>query len=366
MSFYINEVDFGELEAEKYWAFPKSYKGDPKVEVKNMIFSNDYVGSRKIDGAYYRFIKDNEGNMCLIGRNRSVSGNFLNKINWVPQLKSFFEQIPNGSCLLGEIYFPNREGSSNVTTIMGCKEEKAIDRQNAGEKLHYYIFDIWAWDGESYLDKTIEQRVATLEKCRYFYFNECVEWALNFEGADLWQHLQEVLSIGGEGIVMTRKGTRPEPGKRPARKTLKVKKEIEHTIDCFFTGRATPPTIEYTGKEIETWEYWQEILTGRKFIEPAYPRYKIGEPIKPITKSYYNGWAGSLEIGVWKDGKICPIGLLSGLADEIKANYKDYKMKPIEVTCMEVLETGGLRHAKLLQFRPDLNHEDCTWEKFMG
>ena len=24
---------------------------------------------------------------------------------------------------------------------------------------------------------------------------------------------------------------------------------------------------------------------------------------------------------------------------------------------------GGLRHAKFLRFRPDLNIQDCTWEK---
>ena len=36
----------------------------------------------------------------------------------------------------------------------------------------------------------------------------------------------------------------------------------------------------------------------------------------------------------------------------------------IEVTCMEIdEETKGLRHAKFVQFRPDLKLEDCTYEK---
>lgn len=74
MDFVIDGIDFKELPAEKYWSFPKSYKGDPKVDTKNFIFSGDYIGARKMDGAYYRFIKDMDGNMRLQGRSKSVSG----------------------------------------------------------------------------------------------------------------------------------------------------------------------------------------------------------------------------------------------------------------------------------------------------
>ena len=58
----IAGIAFHELESEKYWSFPKNYKKDSKAETKNMIFSGDYIGARKIDGAYYRFIKDDEDN----------------------------------------------------------------------------------------------------------------------------------------------------------------------------------------------------------------------------------------------------------------------------------------------------------------
>ena len=74
---------------------------------------------------------------------------------------------------------------------------------------------------------------------------------------------------------------------------------------------------------------------------------------------------------ILKDGKIAPIGFLSGLSDEIKANFRDYAKKPIEITCMEIQyhddgRLPGLRHAKFLQFRPDLNIEECIWEKIFG
>ena len=365
----IDNVDFHELPAQKYWSFPKSYKGDPKVEAQNMIFSGDYVGARKIDGAFYKFIKDENGNMELIGRSKSVKGDYIDKIEWVPQLHEFFNSLPNGTCLLGELYFPEKEGSSNVTTIIGCLPQKARDRQEKGMKLHYYVFDVLAFNGESLYQKNIEDRITYLYDIniiRNTNYNEYINIAKYYEGKELWNHLQETLNVGGEGVVITKKGTCYQPGKRPARQTLKVKKELHETIDCFFTGHATAPTKEYTGKEIETWQYWLNERTDEKLNGEYYKEYFNGAPLIPITKPYFNGWAGSLEIGVIKNDKVVPIGYLSGLSDEIKANYKDYKGKVIEVGAMEVLETGGLRHAKMLNFRPDLTIKECTWEKIWG
>lgn len=369
----IDNVDFHELPAQKYWSFPSGYKKDSKAETQNMIFSGDYVGARKMDGAFYKFIKDENGNMELIGRSKSVKGDYIDKIEWVPQLHEFFNSLPNGTCLLGELYFPEKEGSSNVTTIMGCLPQKARDRQEKGMKLHYYIFDVLAFNGESLYQKNIEDRITYLYDIniiRNTNYNEYINIAKYYEGKELWNHLQETLNVGGEGVVITKKGTCYQPGKRPARQTLKVKKELHETIDCFFTGHATAPTKEYTGKEIETWQYWLNERTNEKLNGEYYKEYFNGAPLIPITKPYFNGWAGSLEIGVIKNDKVVPIGYLSGLSDEIKANYKDYKGKVIEVGAMEVLynneKFSGLRHAKLVNFRPDLTIKDCTWEKIFG
>ena len=375
MSMLIDGIDFQNVEAEKYWSFPKSFKGDPKEETRNMIFSGNYIGARKMDGAYYRFIKDMDGNMRLQGRSKSVSGEYLDKLDHVPHLLPYFESLPNGTCLLGEIYFPNNEGSSNVTTIMGCLAPKAVERQQKGEKLHYYIFDVWAYAGRSRMNNTMEERVVLLDDIYNDWADDAnnerhsaigyIDFAAYWSGNDLWEVLQRTLAAGGEGIVMTKKGTVPSPGKRTARKTLKVKKELAENIDCFFTGRGTAPTRLYTGKEIETWKYWQNMRTGQKIEGEMYKDYKDGAALEPLTKPAFYGWAGSLEIGVLKDGEVYPIGFLSGLADEIKANPGAQRMKCIEVTAMEILPTGGIRHAKLERFRPDLAPTDCTYEKYM-
>lgn len=366
----IQGINFHELENQRYWSFPSGYKKDAKTETQNMIFSGDYIGARKMDGAFYKFIKNDDGSMELIGRSKGVKGDYLNKIEWVPHLHEFFNSLPNGTCLLGEIYFPEKEGSSNVTTIMGCLPQKARDRQEKGMKLHYYVFDVLAFNGKSLYQKNIEERVEILEteilNVVIVNFEDCVEVAYYYEGRELWNHLQATLNTGGEGVVITKKGTCYQPGKRPARQTLKVKKELHETIDCFFTGHIAPPTKEYTGKEIETWKYWEDLYTEEKINDMLAKDYFDGKPIVPITKPYFHGWAGSLEIGVVKGDKVVPIGWLSGLTDEIKANWKEYKGKCIEVAAMEVLETGGLRHAKLIQFRPDLSIKDCTWAKMQG
>ena len=364
MNFIIDGVNFEEEPAEKYWSWPSSFKGDPKEETRNLIFSENYLGARKMDGAYYRFIKDMDGNMRLQGRSKSVNGGYLDKLDHVPHLMNFFNELPNGTCLLGEIYFPNNEGSSNVTTVMGCLTDKAIARQEKGDKLHYYIFDVWAFEGESWMDKKCEYRFDELNALSRAYPNEYVEWAEYFQGKELWTQLQAILANGGEGIVMTKKGTIPQPGKRPARKTLKVKKELAENIDCFFTGRATAPTRLYTGKEIETWKYWVRLRDNQKLEGEFYQNYKMGEALEPVTKPYFMGMAGSLEIAVMKDGVETQIGFLSGLSDEIKADAWAMRHKCIEVAAMEVYpDTRGLRHGKFKCFRPDLTPEDCTWDK---
>lgn len=368
MKGYIDGIDFHNLEAQRYWSPTASWPEErKKQEVHNMIFSGDYIGARKMDGAFYKFIKDEDGNMELLGRSKSVSGDYLNKIDWVPQLHNFFYSLPNGTCLLGEIYFPENEGSNHVTTIMGCLKDKAIARQEAGEKLHYYIFDVLALNNKSFLNKPIENRIeALLGIAREDFSMDYIDWATYFEGVKLWEELQSILASGGEGIVITKKGTNYQPGKRPARQTCKVKKELQETLDVVILD-ANPPTRLYKGKEILTWKYWENIRTGEKIEGELYKEYSEGAPLEPVTKSYWNNWAGSLIIGAKKDDKLVVVGSLSGLTEDVLSNWKDYKGKVAEITGMQVFgETKGIRHPKFVNWRPDLTARDTDWYRIFG
>jgi ATP-dependent DNA ligase len=378
---FIDGYDFGEMEAMKYYAPPSTWSDEKKRDnARAKIFSGDWYGAEKKDGYFAKLIKDEDGNIILYSRSRGVNGKFADKHEWVPHLQPFFDALPNGTCLLGELYLPSQPGSRNITTIMGCLKEKAVARQEKGEKLHFYVFDCLAYNGNSNMRITFDGRINCLDileekvgKCEY------VSWAQYVSGADLNILLQEILARGDEGVVITHKDGLYEPGKRPSKTTLKIKKELKQTIDCFFTGVGSAPTKEYTGKEIETWKYWQNQLTGEKVNADLYKEYKNGCPIIPITKGYYNGWAGSLEIAVlrhkvgskckirgveYADTEVFPIGWLSGLPDEMKADPKKFAFVPMEITAMEYDQWNhSLRHGKMVGWRKDLTLNDCTFDK---
>lgn len=366
--FMIEKTDFQQLESEKIWSFPSTYSEDRKRnETKEMVFSGDYLGALKKDGYYYRFVKGPEGDMVLQGRNRGKGGDFLNKIGHLPHLADFFDSLPNGTCLLGEIYFPSKAGSKNVTTIMGCKEETALSRQKkADELLNFFVFDVWAYAGVSQLSTTAERRFELLDNLAPMFQNQYVQFAKYYKGERLWNLYQTALAEGEEGVVMTKSDSIPGPGKRTAKKTLKLKKELQETLDVFVIG-ANPPTRLYTGKTLETWPYWQEVRTGRMVSDEKERQYRKGEGYEPVTKNYFHGWAGSLKIGVMKDGEVLQVGSISGLEDQVLANWQDYLGKVMEITGMEIFaETGAIRHPKMVQWREDLVPEDCTYMKLIG
>lgn len=374
----IDGYDFGEMECQRYYAPPSTWSDEKKRENARMkIYSGDFLGAEKKDGYFAKLIKDEDGNIILYSRSRGVNGKFADKHEWVPHLQPFFDSLPNGTCLLGELYLPSQPGSRNITTIMGCLKEKAVARQEKGEKLHFYIFDCLAYAGKSWMSYPARKRFAFVDD--FGIGNEYTDHAHYVSGADLNVLLQEILARGDEGVVITKGDGLYEPGKRPSKTTLKIKKELKQTIDCFFTGIGSAPTKEYTGKEIETWKFWQNQITGEKVNAEMYKEYKAGCPIVPITKGYYNNWAGSLEIAVFRhrDGSQCkingviyedtevfPIGWLSGLPDEMKADPKKFAFKPIEVTAMEYdVWNHSLRHGKMVGWRKDLTLNDCTFDK---
>ena len=359
------------IEPEKYWQFTAKYTPEQKkVEIKNRISSNEYIGSEKIDGHYNKLVVDFDGNIRMESRTKStVTGEYSDKKFHVPHIFDTVKTIPFGSIIIGELYIPNKT-SQEVGKILGCKAEKAVDRQNKDyPKMRYYVHDCWYWDGVSLMDKPYSERIKYVRKAYDEYFKknkyiDIADWKDNPK--DIEKLMDDVFSRDGEGIVLVKKDATVNPGKRTSWKTIKVKRELDQHIDCFFTGRVKAATRLYTGKELETWEYWENNKTGKLLpLGSWYDEYIKGDPIEPVTKNYYLDMPGSLEIGVYdKNGEIYPIGFLSGLDDEVKQNASNYAMKPIEVTCMMFTDDGKLRHAKLVKMRDDISPEDCTLDKY--
>ena len=378
MEGFVGKIDWVNAEAMKYWSFASSYKGDKKADTRNMVFSGDFLGAIKVDGYYERLIKDEDGNIFMVARNKNVQGEAVEKIDWVPQIHDFMNSLPNGTVLLSECYLPGNEGSQKITSLLGCLKDKCIARQEKSQKLHFYIFDVMAYDNKDYSKTPFEKRIKVMESISDCYKSEFIEWAQYYEGEELWNNLQSALADGREGMVIMRKDAPVYFKRTPARVSLKIKKELRETIDCFLTGRASAPTKEYTGKEPEKWLYWINSVTGERLPEGQhyFEASVQGAPYIAVTKPYYYHWAGSLEIAVvepadgccrltkdseWVDGfNIIPIGFISGLTDEVKSHYKDYIGQVVEIGAMQLNETGGLRHAKLTGFRYDKTWTECS------
>lgn len=373
MSFgYIKDYDFYNMTAEKYWAPTKNL--NLKDLVTNAIQSGDYIGSRKVDGHWYMMIKDEHGDVSLRPRTESKNGGYINKIDWVPHLKNIFGDLPRGTVLLGEIYFPEKEGSRNVTTIMGCLPEKAVARQRDGNKLHYYVFDILSWNGEILLDYPLETRLSYFKKLKIFlknYPTHEIEIAKFYEGERLLDYIDYCLSKGWEGVVLQKRKGVYEPGKRPARKSIKVKKEIANEIDCFLTGNYKPSTWEYTGKGIETWNYWWNDKEMKKIEGHYYLDFLDGAPISPITKGAFYGWAGAVEIGVLNGETVVPIGWISNVTEDIKKGIIEENSPLVHQVCkvsamLIEKDTHALRHGRILEWRNDISWRDCEYSKVFG
>lgn len=369
MKGYVKGIDWINAEAMKYWSFPASTSPEKrKQETHNMIFSGDYLGAMKVDGYYERLIKDEDGNCFMVARSKNVHGEATEKIEWVPQIHEFMENLPNGTVLLSECYLPGNEGSQKITGLLGCLKERCIERQEKGQKLHFYIFDVMAWAGADFTKIPFEQRVNFLKTAPYGNQCEYVEWARYYEGEELWNQLQEYLASGREGVVIMRKDAPVYFKRTPARVSLKIKKELKESIDCFFTGRAAAPTKEYTGKDIEHWQYWVDVETDERIPvgEHWFEVYNYDKTWMAVTKPYYMRYAGSLEIGVLKDGKEFSLGYISGLPDNVKEHWQEYKYQVVEIGAMQFdKKSNRLRHGKVLRFRtPDeKSWLDCSYEQ---
>ena len=378
MNCIIEGIDFYELEAMKYYSPSTSWSAEKKKEnAEQKIFSGLWWGSMKKDGVFTMIGRNLDGEIFLRPRARNVKKEFVNKVDWVPHLHPFLNSLEPGTVLLAELYLPRNEQAKSSSSIMNSLQPKAVKRQEKEEdKLIFYVFDILADAGESYLNMKAIDRFLRVEDYGKKYNFPYVEWAKYYNGKELWNNLQTYLAEGREGMVITYEDAKYEPGKRSAKISLKIKKELQETIDCIIIG-CNSPTYLYSGKEPETWMYWYNEITGEKItyeeyinqyhITP-YAAYTEGVSIVPVTKNWFYGWAGSLKLGLYSwNNALVHVGDLSGITDEMKENWRDYINSVVEISCMEISEDKdgkkGFRHPKFMGLRYDKAPEDCTMDQ---
>lgn len=374
MEIIIDNFDYWNMPAMKYFSFPKKMSAAEKKEkAKYMCTNGEYYGSTKVDGAWNMLIKDMNGNFHLRSRTESVNGGYTDKNEWIPQITSEFSYLPNGTVLLGEIYLPNNEGSRKITSILNCLLDKCIERQKKSP-LHYYVFDVLAYDSKSLINTPFLERISKyLLEIKNSTYIQRAEYKT---GNELWELYGEVLASGREGIVITRGDYKYDPGKRTAWKTLKLKKELQDTIDAYLTGKWRAPSIERKGDKtpLELWNYWVNVRTGEKYTKNMFKEYVAGVPLQPTTKYYANGWAAAVEFAVKKNGKEYSIGYISGIPDtlreEIVNNPEKWTGKVAELNAMEIQDVNNdghytMRHGIIVNWRDDKTPDDCDFSQII-
>jgi ATP-dependent DNA ligase len=311
--------------------------------------SGDWVAQEKIDGAWYMLEKIDDEHIYLFGRTKSKkTGELTEKSENVPHIIKWAKQLPDETVLIGEIFVPGGK-SNDVTKIMGCTAANAIKRQTQtdefGGLIHYYVFDCIRYDG---IDLTSIGFIDRWNYLKNFEYSPQVHLSIIYD-SDFESILSNIFIMGGEGMVFKRKDSVYEPDKRPMT-CFKMKEHVD-SVDLICM-ELLDPIKEYTGKELETWQYWID-----------------GEP---VTKHYYYGWKNAMRLGAYKDGKIIEVGrVASGLSDDIRAdmakNPEKYLNQVVQVSCMSLNKKDKtIRHPVFETMRYDKDINDCKLDEIFS
>ena len=344
------------------WDCPEAYKMAGIVGYEPMLAKelegeevqdeklNDtgYLLEEKFDGtrALVYFLSQTDYNtkedigFCRVFSRRvsRKTGFYVENTDSLPQIREL--NIPElaGTILDGEMLVDGKE-FKDVSSIMNCTWDKAIDRQIENGFISFHAFDILFYKGIDLRKMPLHRRKVYLEDVvstvaseyvKLVTSNDCgkkipcspyeethgtlqsVYNALREQGKleayplfsrEFGDSLKErielrelsprafyeyIVASGGEGLVL-----KPKSGKyRHARgwEYSKIKKFL--TRELIVLG-FSEPTREYTGKDIRKWAYWVD-KNNKRVIGNFYGDSNY----TPVTKFYYFNLVGNLLLGV--------------------------------------------------------------------
>ena len=393
-----------ELEPERYWSMPNTASQEKReLEIEKMINSGIYSWQLKTDGNYSAFICDFDGDKRIISRGISTVtkeyGRIEDKLFFFDAVAAAFNKPTR---IMAEVYYDNGI-DRNVGSVLRANaiKSKSIQDENfyieasksikfsakdkrdiennefRNKKLKWRIFDVWYFDGENLMNTPWIERQKYVKAAAERINHPLVNYVHTYPMDEtFYDKLNQIFAAGGEGVVAYKNLGLPEPGKRTAHKTMKIKRELEHLIDCFITG-VEPAIEDYTGKEIGSWLYWQDTRTGEKLYGEYFGEYQLGRTIKPISKGAYNNWPGAIYVSVFDNKEnIIPLCKVSGLTDDMKEdlknNFDEWYMTPLTIGGMMVSTAKGdsaisIRHPYIKSIRKgDIDPKDCTLSKILN
>ena len=374
--------DYRTMEPMRYFAAPTTMSADMKrMKLEQMIDSGDYLFGLKTDGNWSRAVIDRDSVILQTRGISKVTGTY----GEIQEKVLFWEDVCNAftygtTVILGEVYLPNGI-DKDCGAILRCLTPKALARQKENP-LRWRIFDVLALDGDDYMNQPFEYRISHIPEVVGRINSPLVEGVEYYEMDNtFFDKMGEIFAAGGEGCVCYRKNSTYEPGKRGphAWDTLKVKQEISSEIDAFITG-IVPGEHTYTGKDIATWQLWENQRTGEKLTGSYFGEYQTGGAYIPVTKNYFYGWPGAIQLSVYDNNhNEVPLCKVSGLTEDFKTSLRDDPERwigcPVSISGMMVSsakadsEGNGIsiRHPLLKRIREDdITKEDCTLAKILS
>ena len=342
-------------------------------KLQKHLAENRVVGEQKFDGHRGLVFITSKGNRIFSRRVSKQTGWYAENTDCMPHIRDIV--VPEdlyGTVIDGEILLPIENCSCRqVQSVTGALPETAIKYQLENGFAYLSAFDILYYKGINIQKMPLWKRKVYLwevllriksdfiSMCTLYCNQETMDY-LKFKwkeyGADqelidslvlvhdFEQQFREFLKEGKEGLIIKD----IEGIYEQKRSKAFVKMKAHKTYDVVIMGYEEP-TREYTGKELDTWEYFDYDGT-------------------PVTKYYYNNWIGAVIFGVWKDGKLIEVGRTSGMDEEtrrlLSENREKYLGQVIEVEAQGIInkDTGSLQHPRFICMRPDKSSEMCTFE----
>ena len=375
-------MDYFTSEPMKYWACSSTMTPEAKRrKLEQLAESGNYLFGLKTDGNWSRAVITAERN-ALQTRGISVTTKTYGEIQ---EKVTFWDAILRAewygpTVILGEVYLPGAI-DKDVGSILRCLPPKALVRQK-DNPLRWRIFDVLALDGKDMMNEKFENRIKCIPEVIQRINSPLVEGVTYYEMDEtFFDRMGEIFAAGGEGAVCYRKDSLYVPGKRGphAWDTVKVKQEISSEIDAFISGIVAGEKL-YTGKDLATWQLWENQRTGEKVVGSYFGDYQLGGAYIPVTKNYFNNWPAAIQVSVLdRNGNEIPLCKVSGLTEEFKTSLRDDTARwigcPVTIGGMMVSsakadsEGNGIsvRHPLLKRIREgDLLKEDCTLAKIFN
>ena len=374
-------IDYFTSEPMKYFAPSSTMSADARrLKLEQMIDSGNYLFGLKTDGNWSRAVITPERQALQTRGISTVTktyGEIQDKVLFWDDVCNAFKHT---TVILGEVYLPGAI-DKDVGSILRCLTPKALARQK-DNPLRWRIFDVLALDGDDYMDQPFEYRISHIPEVVGRINSPLVEGVEYYEMDDqFFDRMGEIFAAGGEGCVCYKKDSIYIPGKRGphAWDTVKVKQEISSEIDAFISG-IVPGEKLYTGKDLGTWQLWENQRTAEKLVGSQFGEYRTGGSYIPVTKNYFNNWPAAIQVSVYdRNGNEVPLCKVSGLTEEFKTDLRDNTDRwigcPVTIGGMMVSsakadsEGNGIsiRHPLLKRIREgDLLKEDCTLAKIFN